>query len=287
MTATSHTITRDVISARGKDARSFLHSQLSNDVASLAVGASRYAFALEPTGKIAAFLRVHCVADDHFVLDVDAGCGDAALARLNKFKIRVACEFALESRTVVALRGLSAAEREKALTSTGAVSAWREGDGAVDVFDGDVASGTSTGAAERVAANPESGVATFEAERVRCAWPVFGVDITADSLPAETGLVDVCVSFTKGCYPGQELVERMDSRGSTAPRRLMRLPSNAGAGAHLTTSAPIAGAPAVAGAPYRLGDGTSVGQCTSVAGDFALVMVQRAHFGVAEQLARS
>ncbi|NBP18478.1 MAG: folate-binding protein, partial [Actinobacteria bacterium] len=41
-------ITRDVITAHGKDARSFLHSQLSNDIASLAEGASRYAFALEP-----------------------------------------------------------------------------------------------------------------------------------------------------------------------------------------------------------------------------------------------
>ena len=49
MTAISFRITRDVITARGKDARSFLHSQLSNDIAGLAVGSSRYAFALEPT----------------------------------------------------------------------------------------------------------------------------------------------------------------------------------------------------------------------------------------------
>ncbi|NCZ88409.1 MAG: hypothetical protein EBY92_04315, partial [Actinobacteria bacterium] len=108
-------ISRELITARGKDARTFLHSQLSNDIAGLAVGASRYAFALEPTGKIAAFARVWCVADDHFVLDVDAGCGEAALTRLNKFKIRVACEFALESRDVMALRGLNASERTASL----------------------------------------------------------------------------------------------------------------------------------------------------------------------------
>jgi hypothetical protein len=45
--------------------------------------------------------------------------------------------------------------------------------------------------------------------------------------------------------------------------------------------------PAVAGSPYQLADGTEIGMCTSVAGDYALVMVQRAHLGTAEQLARS
>jgi len=45
--------------------------------------------------------------------------------------------------------------------------------------------------------------------------------------------------------------------------------------------------PQLAGTPYQLADGTVIGQCTSAAGDFALVMVQRAHLGVAEQLARS
>lgn len=281
MTATSFRITRDVIIARGKDARSFLHSQLSNDIAGLAVGSSRYAFALEPTGKIAAFLRVVCIADDHFMLDVDAGCGESALARLNKFKIRVACDFVLESKELLALRGLSDAERTAALVRKGAVSAWRDNDGAVDVFpsgDGDSSSTDGLAAGDSAA--------DYHAERVRCDWPIFGIDINADSLPAETGLTDVCVSFTKGCYPGQELVERMDSRGSTAPRRLMRLPRRPLSAAGATGPDSTATA-ATGGTPYQLADGTVIGQCTSAAGDFALVMVQRAHLGVAEQLARS
>ena len=275
MIATSFRITRDVITARGKDARGFLHSQLSNDIAGLAVGSSRYAFALEPTGKVAAFLRVVCLADDHFMLDVDAGCGESALARLNKFKIRVACDFVLESREILALRGLSDAERTAALEREGAISAWRENDGAVDVFLGADGDSTST-----------DGAADYHAVRVRCAWPIFGIDINADSLPAETGLTDACVSFTKGCYPGQELVERMDSRGSTAPRRLMRLPRRP-LSAAATTGPDSTATAATAGMPYQLADGTVIGQCTSAAGDFALVMVQRAHLGVAEQLARS
>ncbi len=255
---------RDVIIARGADARSFLHSQLSNDIASLVVGASRYSFVLEPTGKLAALVRVRCEADDVFVLDVDEGCGASTVARLNKFKIRVKCEFELSTRDVLALRHLDAPSRGTALAVPGAVAAWRENDGAVDVFDADAHD------ARGEIAGVESGDHhDLERERVRCAWPVFGVDIDGDCLPAETSLVDVAVSFTKGCYPGQELVERMDSRGATAPRRLMRLPAVSAAAAR---------------EPYALG-GVVLGRCTSVAGDFALVMVTRAHLGAAEALA--
>ncbi len=261
---------RDVIIARGADARSFLHSQLSNDIASLGLGASRYSFVLEPTGKLAAFVRVRCEADDVFVLDVDEGCGASTLARLNKFKIRVKCEFELSTRDVLALRHLDAPSRGTALAVPGAVAAWRENDGAVDVF------GDLSAAAHGEVAGFESGDHhDLERERVRCAWPIFGLDIDGDCLPAETSLIDVCVSFTKGCYPGQELVERMDSRGASAPRRLMRLPAR--------TATTGSGAVAAAGEPYVHG-GVALGRCSSVAGEFALVMVARAHLGDAEAL---
>ena len=254
-------ITRDVIVAMGKDARSFLHSQVSNDIAGLGVGAVTHAFVLEPTGKISAFLRVRCVADDHFVLDVDAGCGAAALTRLNKFKIRVQCEFVLTQEGVTAVRGLDEVLTAQLLTQPGAVAAWRLDSGAVDIF-GTLSTPISAGTD-----------ADFHIERVRCAWPIFGVDIDTNSLPAETGLVDIAVSFTKGCYPGQELVERMDSRGSTAPHSLMRLL------AQTTSDTPRA----IAGEPYRSAT-DEIGRCTSVAGEYALVSVRRAHVGAAELL---
>ena len=258
-------VMRDVIVARGADCRSFLHSQLSNDITTLAVGASRYSFVLEPTGKVSGVLRVRCMADDHFVIDVDDGCGAATLARLNKFKIRVKCEFEVSTQHIVAIRGLDVAGRAQALVLPGAVAAWRDDDGAVDVFESSAPSTIAVGSLE-----------AYHAERVRCSWPIFGVDITGDSIPAETSLVDVCVSFTKGCYPGQELVERMDSRGSSAPRRLMRLPSRPTAGSHTC----------VAGEPYVV-NGVEIGRCTSVEGDYALIMVSRSHFGDAELLMRS
>ncbi len=60
-----------------------------------------------------------------------------------------------------------------------------------------------------------------EAARVAAGWPRHGFEIVpGETIPAVTGVVPVAVSFTKGCYPGQELVERMDSRGADAPRML-------------------------------------------------------------------
>jgi folate-binding protein YgfZ len=77
------------------------------------------------------------------------------------------------------------------------------------------------------------------------------------SVPAETGWADRAVSFTKGCYTGQELVARMDSRVAEPPRRLVR----------------ITGDVAV-GAPIEV-DGAEVGHVTSAAGGAALGYVKR------------
>lgn len=71
------------------------------------------------------------------------------------------------------------------------------------------------------AGGPPGGV-VGEAERVEARWPRMGAEIVpGETIPAETGLLGVAVSFTKGCYPGQELVERMDARGAVARRRLV------------------------------------------------------------------
>jgi folate-binding protein YgfZ len=68
---------------------------------------------------------------------------------------------------------------------------------------------------------PQGTDAMLEHERIASAWPSFGTDVEPGAIPAETGLVPHAVSFTKGCYPGQELVERMDSRGAGAPHRVV------------------------------------------------------------------
>ena len=115
-----------------------------------------------------------------------------------------------------------------------------------------------------VSAKPDEAGSTGpdEDERIAAAWPKMGAEIVpGETIPAETGLTDVAISYTKGCYPGQELVERMDSRGSTAPRHLSVLPRR---------DNDIPGTSIVH-------DGASVGTVTSVGTTHVLAYVKRGH----------
>ena len=97
-----------------------------------------------------------------------------------------------------------------------------------------------------------------EGDRVEAGWPAMGVELDDKTIPAETGLVTQAVSFTKGCYTGQELVARIDSRGGHVPRHLRRL-----------RLAP--GAMAVPGAVIEV-DGHERGIVTSISGDHAAAL---------------
>lgn len=193
---------RDVITAQGADARTYLHSQLSQDIASMRVDETRQSLLLQPTGKICGIVRVTCVDGETFLLDCDSGTGEAVLVRLNRFKIRVKAELSLGQETWTAVRNATA-------PVNGAIPAWNGDGSAWDIrgewSDTSIAQGTQD---------------DFETARIRSSWPVMNVDVTESSIPAETGLIDIAVNFTKGCYPGQELVERMDSRSAVAPRQL-------------------------------------------------------------------
>jgi folate-binding protein YgfZ len=112
------------------------------------------------------------------------------------------------------------------------------------------------------AASPEPS-ADHESARVAAGWPRMGHEIVpGETIPAVTGVVPLSVSFTKGCYPGQELVERMDSRGADAPRALRIVDVRS---------------PVDRGDRVRDHDGTEVGTVTSVSPDgrLALVLVKR------------
>jgi folate-binding protein YgfZ len=103
--------------------------------------------------------------------------------------------------------------------------------------------------------------AAYEAVRVEAGFPRHGDELDDRTIPAEAGLVEASVSFTKGCYTGQELVARIDSRGSNVPRRLRGL----------LLSGPVEGGArlvdlAAAGEPQAPGSaGKEVGRLTSVA----------------------
>ncbi len=235
---------RDVFRVHGADAVSYLHSQLSQAIGSMAVGESTWSFVLQPTGKVEALLRVWRTGDQELVVDTDGGSGDVLLARLNRFKIRVKVEIEPLDWHCVALRG-DVVDRSVLADS---VVAWG---GGADLLGVDV--------------TPPPGVPAGTADdyldaRIAAGWPAMGTEIVpGETIPAETGVAASAVSFTKGCYPGQELVERMDSRGSSAPFHLVVLDRS--------------GADAVG--DDVLVDGAAVGTITSVGSRQVLARVRR------------
>ncbi len=175
---------RDVIDAVGPDTVKFLHSQLSQDIASMTGGEVRWSFLLQPTGKMVALVRVVRHSDgDGVSLDTDAGHGDAVVEALSRFKIRTKCELKLRP-------------------SVSFLATWKTR--LPDLAEG-----------------PENGAPDDAFAAIVHGFPAWGADLDESTIPNATGLVGDAVNFTKGCYTGQELVERIDSRGANLPRRLV------------------------------------------------------------------
>jgi folate-binding protein YgfZ len=244
-------VPRDVVRVVGPDAVSFLQGQLSQDVAQLDVGASAWSFLLQPQGKVEAWLRVARVADDELLLDVDGGFGEAVIARLDRFKLRTKADLVPLPWRCVSVRGTTAGPSAGLALD----AAWPEVVG-VDVLGEDPAppEGVREGTADEL-----------EELRIRCGVPAMGRELTDRTIPAESGVVERSVSFTKGCYTGQELVARIDSRGGNVPRHLRGLVVEDGA---------AAGPVLVPGAPVVVG-GAEVGVVTSAVDGVALAYVKR------------
>ena len=257
---------RDVVVVSGPEAVSYLQGQLSQDVEGLAVGASAPSLLLQPTGKVDAWLRITRIGDDELALDTDAGHGDAVLARLRRFKLRTKVELASQRWSGWALRGPSIERREGVSPAVLALPSGWPGVAGVDLLADEV---------ELPAGLEEVPAEALEALRIECGVPAMGAELTEATIPAEAGqwLIDESVSFTKGCYTGQELVARIDSRGGNVPRPLRGLR--------------IDGEPVPVGAPVTL-DGAEVGHVTSSAvsalGAIALAPLSRS-VGVGAQVA--
>jgi folate-binding protein YgfZ len=209
-------VEREFVVASGPDAVDFLHGQLSQDIAALAVGDSAWSFVLEPQGKVDALVRVTRLADTDLVLDVDGGQGEALIARLARFKLRTKCDLDPVPWSCLAVRGAGA---DAVPTPPGAhpLPAPWPGLPGIDLI------AESAIALDGV---EQCGPDALHALRVESGWPAMGAELRAgETIPAEAGqwLVDLAVSFTKGCFTGQELVARIDSRGGNVPRRLQGL----------------------------------------------------------------
>jgi len=199
-------VPRDFVRVSGPDAESFLQGQISQDIEVVRALGSAWSFLLQPQGKVDAWVRASTHGDDEYVLDVDGGFGEAVIARLNRFKLRVKVDIVPLDWVCVAVRG------EGASAVDGLAAEW-PGIEAVDVVGPDPAVDVGRGG------SPDD----YERARIEAGVPAMGREITTATIPGELGVNDRTVSFTKGCYTGQELVARVDSRGGNVPRHLRQL----------------------------------------------------------------
>src|SRR5690606_3699759 len=197
----------DLLWVQGADAITFLESLISQNVIDQEPGTVRRSFLLEARGKLVTLMWVLRGADRVGLL-TDAGYGSKLQQALNRYRIRVDVSIEQDPRPIVTLVGPDSPE----------IEGWSD--------DGDLTAGIPLPGNVRsiTTADPDErrvGALAWTAVRVEAGEPVMGVDVDESTIPHETGLVPEAVDFTKGCFVGQELVARMDSRGANPPRRLM------------------------------------------------------------------
>jgi tRNA-modifying protein YgfZ len=268
---------RGKLALTGTDAKSFLAGQVTNDIEGLTGGAGCYAAFLTHKGKMLGDLRVLAVDEPvpELLLDTERATLQALFDMIRRFKIGYDVE--LHKRTLQ--RGLLSLVGPGARAVAGAQDlpaqehAHRAGaigdrparlvvtDVGVDVLC-DAGDAEAVRAALLDAGATPVSEAAAEILRVERGRPRYGAELDDSTIPQEAGLNERAVSFTKGCYVGQETVARLFYRGK--PNRHLR-------GLRLSEPAPT-------GAELRLGE--------RVVGHVASSLVSPAHGPIALALVR-
>jgi folate-binding protein YgfZ len=174
---------RDYVRVQGRDAEDLLQRMLSNDVTQDVVVD---ALLLTPKGRLIAPLRVWRRGVDDFLLLTEPGLGGAVRTTLVRARFAAKCEIEPEEHvsTIVfaEVDGLPG-----------------ELPGTTEVLDAEVAPTLDADGLERL--------------RIEAGVPAWGRELDESVLPAEAGLDETHISFTKGCYPGQEPIARLHYRG--------------------------------------------------------------------------
>jgi glycine cleavage system T protein len=225
---------RSQFTARGSDRVRFLQGMVSNDVKVLSSGQGTYALLLDVRGHILADLRIYC-AEDHFILETDTDLMDKVLQALNHYNIGGRTPLEPLDVSGLAIQGpkakavldaaLGMSVPELGLLSHTTIN-WRGstlrivhgGDAGEDgyelwlgksivepLWDALLERGRNQGLLP-------CGVTALETLRIEAGVARYGSELAEDTLPLEAGLFSA-LSFTKGCYLGQEIVERARSRG--------------------------------------------------------------------------
>ena len=176
---------RDYVRVAGPEAEEFLQRMVSNDVS----GDVCEALLLTAKGRVIAPLVVWRRGPDEFLLLTEPGLGDVVRATLVRARFATKCEVEREEHTSTIVFGADAE----------GIPNRDYGEPAVEVLDADV--------------EPTLGEDELELLRIEAATPVWGKEIDEKVLPAEAGLDERAISYTKGCYPGQEPIARLHYRG--------------------------------------------------------------------------
>ena len=179
---------RSYVRVAGPDAAEFLQRMVSNDVEALGVGDACEALVLTPKARVIAPLVVWRRGEDDFLLLTETELGETVRAHLSRMRLAARAEIELEEHDSIVVFGGA-----EGITTTDF------GEPAVEVLDS---------AREATLAEEE-----LERLRIRAGTPRWGREIDDRVLPAEAGLDERAISFTKGCYPGQEPVARLRHRG--------------------------------------------------------------------------
>jgi tRNA-modifying protein YgfZ len=215
---------RGRILARGRDRARLLHNLTTNEVKKMTVGSGCYAFLLSPQGRIQADLHLLCF-EDHFLIETDAELGEKVYQHIRRYIIADQVELidvtaetgevALEGpRAAAVLAGLQApnpgADYSHAQWGDATIAVMSlSGQPGFRIFcpdAGDVVRKLEAAGAKAVTEEDIRQV------RIENGKPRFGEDIRETSLPQETQQMHA-VSFNKGCYLGQEIVERIRAQG--------------------------------------------------------------------------
>ena len=176
---------RAFVRVAGADARDYLQRMVSNDVDALHLGDSCPALLLTAKARLIAPLVVWRRGEDDYLLLTEPELGQPVRAHLARMRLRARCEIELE-------------EHESALVFGGEGIA-TDFPGAVEVLD--------------AALEPTLAPDELELRRIEAGVPRWGRELDDAILPAEAGLDETHISFSKGCYPGQEPIARLHYRG--------------------------------------------------------------------------
>ncbi len=233
---------RGLIEISGEDRAPFLHGQTTNDIKRLKPGEGCYAAVLTAKGRIVADMTVLCLSDRLF-LDCDGDASGTITATLEKYHIMEDVRIEdVSGRTAlwgVVGPGAGAILRSAGLENLAGLPDWGIADASLGGIPVRVFRRSLTGLPEFDVLCPAEmkeavgsllmkagpmrvGPEAIETLRIANGIPRFGRELTDEHFPAEAGIVEKAVSFTKGCYTGQETTARIRTYGGVK-RFLVRL----------------------------------------------------------------